>query len=408
MKERSAARLAWVVLGCIVFLVVAVLAISVETGSGVDGFSIASLSFPVVGALIASRQPRNTLGWILLGVGVGWGLGAMLDIYAWYGLEVNPGSLPRPGVVLALNEPMWVPLIGLMGTFLILLFPDGRLPSPGWRPWAWLCALAMILSFIAILIQPGSFTDSGYPDVRNPLGMEGLRPFIGFALLVIPLIPICIVGCAVGLIRRFRRSRGQERQQMKWLAAAAGVVAVVYLVMMMLSLPGLVGREPPPWVDILGSIGVFAFVLLPLAIAVAIFRYRLYDIDLLINRTLVYGTLTAALTAAYLITTTVLQGLLRPLVGQSDLAVAGSTLVVAALFRPGRARIQAFIDRRFYRNKYDAARTLERFSARLRDEVDLDALTGELLELVGDVMQPMQVSLWLREAHGLKQRDASG
>jgi hypothetical protein len=408
MNERSAARLAWVLLGCVVSLVVAVLAISVETGSGVDGFSIASLSFPVVGALIASRQPRNTLGWILLGVGVGWGLGAMLDIYAWYGLEANPGSLPRPGIAVALNEPMWVPLIGLMGTFLILLFPDGRLPSPGWRPWAWLCALAMILSFIAILIQPGSFTDSGYPDVRNPLGMEGLRPFIGFALLVIPLIPICIVGCAVGLIRRFRRSRGQERLQMKWLAAAAGIVAVVYFVMMMLSLPGLVGREPPPWVDILDTIGVYAFVLLPLAIAVAIFRYRLYDIDLLINRTLVYGTLTAALTAAYLITTTVLQGLLRPLVGQSDLAVAGSTLVVAALFRPGRGRIQAFIDRRFYRNKYDTARTLERFSARLRDEVDLDALTGELLELVGDVMQPMQVSLWLREAHGLKQRDASG
>jgi hypothetical protein len=397
MKERSAARLAWVVLCCIVLLVVAVLAISVETGSGVDGFSIASLSFPIVGALIASRQPRNTLGWILLGVGVGWGFGAMLDIYAWYGLEVNPGSLPRPGVVLALNEPMWVPLIGLMGTFLILLFPDGRLPSPGWRPWAWLCALAMILSFIAILIQPGSFTDSGYPDVRNPLGMEGLRPFIGFALLVIPLIPICIVGCAVGLIRRFRRSRGQEREQMKWLAAAAGIVAVVYLVMMMLSLPGLVGREPPPWVDKLDTIGVYAFVLLPLAIAVAIFRYRLYDIDLLINRTLVYGTLTAALTAAYLITTTVLQTLLRPLVGQSDLAVAGSTLVVAGLFRPSRARIQAFIDRRFYRNKYDAARTLGRFSARLRDEVDLDALTGELLELVGDVMQPRQVSLWLKK-----------
>ena len=195
---------------------------------------------------------------------------------------------------------------------------------------------------------------------------------------------------------------------MKWLAAAAGVVAVVYLVMMMLSLPALVGREPPPWVDTVDTLGVYAFVLLPLAIAMAIFRYRLYDIDLLINRTLVYGTLTAALTAAYLITTTVLQGLLRPVVGQSDFAVAGSTLVVAALFRPSRARIQGFIDRRFYRNKYDAARTLERFSARLRDEVDLDALTGELLELVGDVMQPRQVSLWLREAHGLKKREAAG
>jgi hypothetical protein len=397
MTQRMAARLARVALGCIFFLVVAAQIVSVEAGSGVDGFAFASLSFPVVGALIASRQPRNALGWIMLAVGVGWGLAAVLDFYTWYGLEVEPGSLPRPDVALALSEPLWVPLIGLMGTFLILLFPDGRLPSPHWRRWGWLCAIAMILSFIGILIQPGSFADSGYPNVRNPLGAEGLRPFIGLALFVIPLIPICIIGCAVGLIRRFRRSRGQERLQLKWLAAAAGVVAAVYLVVMALGLPGLVGREPPPWVDVVDSIGVYAFVLLPLAVAIAIFRYRLYDIDLIINRTLVYGALTAALTVAYLLTVTVLQGLFRPFAGQSDLAVAGSTLVVAALFRPGRARTQAFIDRRFYRQKYDAARTLERFSASLRDEVDLDALTTEFLKLVGEVMQPMHVSLWLRE-----------
>ena len=400
MTQPPAARLPWVILGFIVALVVAAQALSVAAGAGVDAFGLASLTFPIVGALIASRQPHNALGWIMLAVGVGWGLDALLSFYVWYGLEVSPGSLPRPDVALALSEPMWVPMIGLMGTFLILLFPDGRLPSPRWRPWAWLCVIAMILSFIAILIQPGSFADSGYPDVNNPLGIEGLRPFIGLALLAIPLIPISIVGCAVGMIRRFRRSHGQERLQLKWLAAAAVVVAATYLILMALGLPGLVGREPPAWLEVVDNIGVHAFVLLPLAVAVAIFRYRLYDIDLIVNRTLVYGALTAGLTAAYLLTVTILQALLRPFAGRSDLAVAGSTLVVAALFRPGRARTQAFIDRRFYRRKYDAARTLERFSARLRDEVELDALTTELLELVRDVMQPKNVSLWLRESRG--------
>jgi hypothetical protein len=406
MTERTTSRLAWVTLGCIIFLVVTAQAFSVEAGSGVDVFAFTSLCFPVVGALIASRQPRNALGWIMLAVGIGWGVGSMLDFYAWYGLEVHPGSLPRPDVALALSEPMWVPLIGLMGTFLILLFPDGHLPSARWRRWAWLCVIAMILSFLAILIQPGSFTDTGYPNVKNPLGVEGLRPFIGLALLVIPLIPICIVGCAVGLIRRFRRSRGQERLQLKWLATAASAVAASYLVLMALSLPGLVGREPPPWVNVVDSIGINAFLLLPLAVAVAIFKYRLYDIDLIINRTLVYGALTAALTAAYLLTVTVFQGLLRPFAGQSDLAVAGSTLVVATLFRPGRARIQVLIDRRFYRQKYDAALTLEGFSARLRDKVDLDVLTTELLELVDDVIQPMHASLWVREIRGQQSKPA--
>ena len=400
MTQPPAARLPWVTLGFIVALVVVAQAISVEAGLGVDGFAFASLSFPVVGALITSRQPRNALGWILLAVGVCLALGTMLDIYSWYGLEVHPGSLPRPDVALALSEPMWVPFIGLMGTFLILLFPDGRLPSPRWRPWAWLCVIAMILSFIAILIQPGSFADSGYPDVNNPLGIAGLRPFIGLALLAIPLIPISIVGCAVGMIRRYRRSHGQERLQLKWLAAAAVVVAATYLILMALGLPGLVGREPPAWLEVVDNIGVYAFVLLPLAVAVAIFRYRLYDIDLIVNRTLVYGALTAGLTAAYLLTVTILQALLRPFAGRSDLAVAGSTLLVAALFRPGRARVQAFIDRRFYRRKYDASQTLERFSTRLRDEIDLEALSKELVSLVGDVMQPMHVSLWLKETRG--------
>jgi len=400
MTKQTAGVLAWLALSCVVLSVGAAEAFSVANGSGVDPFAIASLSFPVVGALIASRQPRNALGWVMLGVGVGWGFGALLGIYSRYGLTIRPGSLPRPDIALALSEPGWIPVIGLMGTFLILLFPNGRLPSPRWRPWAWFSAIALVLSFIAILIQPGSFSESGYPNVRNPLGVEALRPFSGLALLTIALIPISIVGCAVGLIRRFRRSHGQERLQLKWFAAAGSVVAAVYLVLMALSLPfNVTGREPPSWVEVASNIGIYAFVLIPLATAVAILRYRLYDIDLIIKRTLVYTALTAALTVAYLLVVAGLQRVLHPFTGQSELAVAGATLAVAAIFRPARVRIQAFIDRRFYRRKYDATHTLETFSARLRDEIDLDVLTRELVVLVGTVMQPAHVSVWLRK-HG--------
>lgn len=196
---------------------------------------------------------------------------------------------------------------------------------------------------------------------------------------------------------------------MKWFAAAAGVVAFAYLVLMALSLSfGVADREPPPWVEVVDNIGIYAFVLIPLAAGVAILRYRLYEIDLIINRTLVYAGLTAALTAVYLVAVAVLQALLSTFAGRSELAVAGSTLAVAALFRPGRVRIQALIDRRFFRQKYDAAQTLEKFSARLRDDIDLDSLSTELVALVGDVMQPMHVSLWLRETHSQRQTDGHG
>jgi hypothetical protein len=402
MRQPPAARLPWVILGFIVALVVAAEALSVAAGAGVDAFGLASLTFPIVGALIASRQPRNALGWIMLAVGVGWGLDALLSFYIWYGLEVSPGSLPRPDFALALSEPMWVPMIGLMGTFLILLFPDGRLPSPRWRPWAWLCAIAIVVPFVGILIGPGSFADSGYPNVENPLGIEALRPFIGPLFIVIALIPISILGCAVALIQRFRRSHGQDRLQLKWLAAGAGTTAILYLFVMVPSLAygSAWSGSQPTWLGILQGVAIYSFVLIPIAIGIAILRHRLYDIDLIINRTLVYGALTAGLTAAYLLTVTILQALLRPFAGRSDLAVAGSTLLVAALFGPGRARVQAFIDRRFYRRKYDASQTLERFSTRLRDEIDLDALSKELVSLVGDVMQPMHVSLWLKETRG--------
>ncbi|MGI8790334.1 MAG: hypothetical protein ACR2I4_05560, partial [Actinomycetota bacterium] len=283
--KRGLALLGWMSLGACVLATAAGLAYSLSLGEGVDIVLVAMLSFPVVGALVVSREPLNAVGRILLGVGLAWSLPSLLGIYAEYGLS-HPGTLPRPDIAVALNEPTWVPAVGLMGTFLILLFPDGHLPSPRWRKLAWLSGAAMTVTFLAILFAPGTFgVESGYPDMENPLGIEGLRPFMGAAFSAIALIPLCILGSAASLIQRFRRARGHERLQLKWLAAAGGVVASAYLTIMAGALSQFIaGREPTVWNDVIGAIVIYMFVLIPVAIGVAILRHRLYDIDLIINR----------------------------------------------------------------------------------------------------------------------------
>jgi hypothetical protein len=394
--QRSRRGLAWACLAACVLCIAAGYFYGLATGDTIDPFVLIMLPFPVVGALVASSRPENSVGWILLGVGLGWSLPAVLSIYGDYGLA-HPGTLPGPEIAIALNEPTWVPPVVLMGTFLILLFPDGHLPSPRWRKVAWLSAITLVLVYVVILISPGRFTESGYPEVENPLGIESIRPAFGALTLSLALIPVCFVACATALVQRFRRSHGHERLQLKWLATAGAMVAGAFVVMMALGLPFIVlNREPPGWVQVVQQFVPPLFVLIPISIGVAILRHRLYDIDLIINRTLVYALLTATLTLAYLLLVTLLQNVLRPFPGQSELAVAGSTLAVAAMFRPLRVRIQGFIDRRFYRTKYDAAHTLESFSARLRNEIDIDALSSELVALVAKVMEPKQVSLWLR------------
>jgi hypothetical protein len=382
-----------VALWSLVFLTVASQVAVVTAGAEVDVFGIAFLTFPAVGLLIVSRQPRNAIGWVLVGLGFSLVIGELLRAYVHFALTVEPGSLLGAEWALALTQHSWVAAVGLPGTFLILLFPDGRLPSRRWRPWAFFCAFALVLSYVALTIIPGSFSESGYPDVRNPLGVDALSPISEAIVPVVGLIPIAMVGCAVALVRRFRRSAGIERVQLKWLAAAAAMVAATYLALMALHL--LFGDSDRPWLTVLGNIGILGFTLIPAAIGFAILRHRLYDIDVIINRTLVYVALTVTLTGTYLLLVAILQGLLRPLAGQSDLAVAGSTLVVAAIFRPVRRRIQTLVDRRFYRSKFDAQATLDKFSARLREEVDLVALTADLLAVVDQTMKPATSSLWL-------------
>jgi len=289
-----------------------------------------------------------------------------------------------------------------MGTFLILLYPDGHLPSPRWRPVAWLSAVTMLVVFLAVELDPGRLEESAVPTMANPLGVEsaGRVPTVVLTIFV-PLLAVCILACAVALVRRFRHSHGIERLQLKWLTTGGAVVAFLYLVTILVLLVSLVsdvfsGDQVRDWIVVLQIVSVLSFILLPLAIGVAVLRYRLYDVDVVINRALVYGALTATLGLVYLASVLLLQIVLSPLTDQSDLAVAAATLGVAALFRPARARIQGVVDRRFFRRRYDAARTVESFTGRLRQEVDLDSVVDDLRLVVRDTVQPAHLSLWLR------------
>jgi hypothetical protein len=363
-------------------------------------FFVALFAFPSVGVLIATRQPRNAIGWILLGIGLIWEGSFVLDGYSIYGLETHPGTLPAANVMTVLGTGSWVPGIGLIGTFLILLFPDGHLPSPRWRRWGWFCALALVLAYAAVTLFPAALNpeDTGLRmQIQNPLGIEALKPIEEILLSSILLIPLAIIGCALALIQRFRRSHGRERLQLKWLTAAAGFAAFSYLIAMVVSLNSAWGGgSTPGWIGFIQNLSVFSFMVIPIAVGIAILRHRLYDIDVILNRTLVYGSLTAFLAIVYFALVVTLQWMVARGPQTPPLVVAASTLGVAALFRPARSRAQTIIDRRFNRQAYDASRTIETFSTQLREEVDLDSLTHHLVTVVTKTMQPTRVSLWIK------------
>jgi MFS family permease len=358
------------------------------------------LIFPLVGALIASRHPGNPIGWVLLADGLLWMLSGAMDYYAVYGLA-SPGSVPFPRMVAGINNWLWVPAVGLLGTFVFLLFPDGRLPSGRWRPLALFSGVVLVLASVGVALSPGRLANLG--GARNPFGLEGHPWLFNGMLVFLLLLPLCMVLSAASLVLRFRRSRGEERQQIKWIAFAASVVGLLYLIAMSTAFlyPSESWFQPGSrwWLDLLAYAALFSFTLVPTAVGVAILRYRLYDIDLIINRTLVYGSLTVTLVSLYFGGVVVTQTLFRALTGQQQqpqLAVVVSTLAIAALFNPLRHRIQSLIDRRFYRKKYDAARVLEAFSARLRDETDLDRLEGDVVAVVQETVQPEHASMWVR------------
>ncbi len=345
-----------------------------------------TLVFAVTGHLIATRQPGNAIGWLFIGVGAFAALGGVAGAYADYFVATGAGSRTLGQTAAWYGELSWMPFILVPATFLLLLFPDGHLLTPRWRVIAWAAGVGIAGNFVSQAMLPGQIADQ--PTLQNPFGVDSVAREVLEGLAVLALV-IALIGSAASVVLRFRRARGEQRQQMKWIAYAGAVAAMSIVVMV--PLYDVVGERVANATMMLSIIG------LPVATAVAILRYRLYDIDVVINRTLVYGSLTATLAGVYAGSVLLLQLALSGLTEGSGLAVAASTLAVAALFRPVRGRIQKLVDRRFFRNRYDASQTLAAFGARLRDEVDLTALSADLQAVVADTMRPDHVSLWLRE-----------
>jgi hypothetical protein len=296
-----------------------------------------------------------------------------------------------------LDDWLWVVSIGVMGTLLLQVFPDGRALSPRWRPLAWVSGLAIAVTAASDMFSPGRMSDSAVPASPNPLGISALGGVLSITQNTLSIVILCIPLSAVALLLRYRRSHGVERLQLKWLVSAAAAIVAFYMVIVTLS--GAPAGKVPLWLLVLQDAAVFAFCLIPLSIGAAVMRYRLYDIDMIVRRTVVYSALVAVLALVYVAAVSGLGWIGRTVTGQSGaVAVTVSTLLVAASFQPLRTRIQSAVDRRFYRGRYDAQVAVARFSSRLRSEVDLESLSGELLQLVDETLQPSRTTLWLRPA----------
>jgi hypothetical protein len=348
--------------------------------------SMVTIGYSTVGAIVASRLPESPIGWLFCAIAFIFGVSHFSAEYAAYALLEPPRSLLAGEVLAWLTSWVWVFGLGLI-VFLDLLFPNGWLPSARWRWFARFTAIALLPAAILAALSPGLITSS---TLINPLGIEGLP---NLTMPVQAFMYALIVVGASSMLARLRHAGRIERQQIKWFAYAT-VVVISGVILKNIVYPAA-GEMWVWWVGlILTAVGVVSS---PVAMGIAIFRYRLYDIDMIINRTLVYGPLTATLVVLYFVGIVVLQRLFVVLTGeQSTLAVVASTLLIAALFTPLRRRIQSFIDKRFYRRKYDARKTLEAFSAKLRDETDLNALSEDLIGVVRETMQPAHASLWLR------------
>ena len=391
-RRRLATAVTIITLGAVAACVV--LMVAITRGSGSDAFSAGAIgllnlimSYAVVGWLIASRRSDNPIGWVFLAIGLSLAVEGFASLGTIYGFVTVPGSLPLADVLSWIAVWAWVPGFTLFVTFSLLLFPDGRLPSPRWRPVAWLSVVLMALLGIPVAIvawplRGVTLATGSLDELGGAAGVIRQIQFVGFLL-----IPVVALACVAALVTRFRRSTGQERQQLKWFTYAA--------------IPEIGFITASEFVTIPPAVGLVAAVvivpLVPIAVGIAIMRYRLYDIDRIISRTIVYAAVTAVLVATFAGAILLLQGLLDPLTGGNTVAVAASTLIVAALFQPLRRRVQRAIDRRFNRSRYDAERTVAAFGARLRDEVDLANLNAEVRQVVAATVTPVTVGVWIRQ-----------
>jgi uncharacterized membrane protein SirB2 len=413
-RHRVAAWLAWSVWAlCVALTASGLWLLNLNlTYPGVDVFdywvedAVLAVVCSTVGAAIASRRSTNPIGWIFCAIGLIAGVDQLCAQYATLALLAEPGMFPGGEVLAWVRSWIWVPHIGLF-LALGLLFPNGKLPSSRWRPVAWISALLVLTGAVVMAFSPGPI--DGLEAIRNPLKVEpfGIVEPKSTDNLVDALLFVLVLVVTGSLFARMRRARGAERQQIKWFAYAATVAGSTGIVYYVVS--EVTGTSVVSWASFVPLIVALAG--LPIAVGIAIHKYHLYDIDHIINRTLVYGSLTALLASAYVGSVALLHGIVsvilhvpfRALTGQdSSMAiVVASTLLMATLFNPLRRRIQGFIDRRFYRRKYDARKTLEAFSATLKDETDLEALNDELVGVVRETMQPAHVGFWVRPPIGV-------
>jgi signal transduction histidine kinase len=358
------------------------------------GFVLSFAMFPVIGYVLAIRRPGNSIGWLLLGIGTFFGLTAILTSLGEY-LLYSGGREQAALVLLAFDSPSWVPIVVLPVTFLLLLFPDGHLPSPRWRWFAWALGVGLVVIYLSILLDPAPMTESIAATEPNPLGIEALRPFLNASQALILVIPIGVIASLIALILRFRRSGGVERLQLRWLLTAAVFVALLYAGAMIASIPYSWGEEGQPgWLTVLQNVVIPSFVLIPLAIGVSILRYRLFDIDLVINRALLFGALAVFITVVYV---AIVVGV-GALVGSqaSPVLSAAAAAIVALAFQPARKRAQRFADRLVYGKRATPYEVLSAFSERVGNAYANEELLPRMARALASGTGAVRTDVWVR------------
>jgi signal transduction histidine kinase len=391
--ERTLRRLLWASAAFIVVGAAVGFAMDVRAQPDEAGFSVLLLSFPIVGFVVLRRRPRATLGWLMLSMG--FVVAVPFTSYAVYSLEVHDADLPLTALALALGGPSWVPFIAISG-YLLLLFPDGHLPTPRWRPFAWACGVAFAAITLLIWFAPGDFEDVGYPGIENPLGIEALGPIVDRIGFVLVFVPLLIVGGATALIVRLRRTRdGVERHQIRWLAYSAALIALLFSLAFV---PGLSGDDG--WGGFFQVVGPISFVLIPIAIGIAVLRYRLYDIDIVIKKTVVFAVLAAFAVVVYV---AVVVGVGALVGGRDDpfltIAAAG---VVALLFQPLRTRARRLADRVVYGERATPYEVLGAFGEQLAGTYAADDVLPRIARVLAEGVGAARARVWLRVGDELR------
>jgi signal transduction histidine kinase len=398
VTERTARRLAWLAFllwvlffAATVFFDAGTRPLPGEAGENQGNvlWTLMTSGFSIVAIMILARQPRNPIGWTLMTIGL-----FFTEPLAAYGEFALSRGLPGGLVSITIAGPLWAPPIGLMGTVLLLRFPNGKLLSPRWKKVEWLAAIAIFVTVVAILLLPGDLAEEGYPGLANPLGVDALTPFLNALQPTILLLPATILASAVSLVMRFRRSTGVERLQLKWLTAAAAAVAVIYAVAILASINyAWATPTTPTWVAVIQNLATSSFVLIPIAIGFAILKYRLYDIDLVINKTLVYGAMALFITAAYV---AIVVGIGRAIGTERDLALSiAATALVAVAFQPVRERVQRFANRLVYGKRATPYQVLADFSGGMTHAVATEELLPRMARIVAQGVGAARADIWL-------------